>query len=84
MCGHPQVGRGPGYRVSYARLSLGMVQMGDPASKVIERVLNFVGIPLWEEVAVSWVVRAKSAEGGLQFGWASTVAFWVRDLELVF
>jgi hypothetical protein len=61
-----------------------MFRMIDPASKVIERILNFVGIPSWEEVVVSSEVRAKSAEKGLQFAWASTVAFWVCDLELVF
>ena len=58
--------------------------MIDPASEVIERVLNFVGIPSWEEVVVSSEVRAMGAEEGLQFAWATTVAFWVRDLELVF
>jgi hypothetical protein len=61
-----------------------MIRMIDPASKVIECVLNFFGIPSCEEVVVSSEVRAKSAEKGLQFAWASTVAFWVRDLELVF
>ena len=61
-----------------------MIRMIHPASKVIERVLNFVGIPSWEEVVVSSEVRAKSAEKGLQFVWVSTVAFWMRDLELVF
>jgi len=74
----------PGYRVSHARLSLGMIRMIDPASEVIERVLNFVGIHSWEEVVVSSEVRAKGAEEGLQFAWAFIIVFWVRDLELVF
>jgi hypothetical protein len=60
-----------------------MIRMIDPASKVIERILNFVGIPSWEEVVVSSEVRAKSVEKGLQFVWASTVACWECDLELV-
>jgi hypothetical protein len=74
----------PGYRVGHASFALGMIRMVDPASKVIERVLNFVAIPSWEEVVVSSEVRAKNADKDLQFAWASTVAFWVCDLELVF
>jgi hypothetical protein len=58
--------------------------MIDPASKVIKHVLNFVGIPLWDEVVISSEVRAKSVEKSLQFAWTSTVVFWVRDVEHVF
>jgi hypothetical protein len=48
-------------------LSLGVIRIIDPASKVIEHVLNIVGIPLWDEVVISSEVRAKSDEKGLQF-----------------
>jgi len=74
----------PGDSVGHACLSFGMIRMIDPASKVIERVLNFVSIPSWEEVGMSSEIRVNSAEKGLQFMWATTVAFWVHDLELVF
>jgi len=70
--------------VGYARFSLGMIQMMNPGSKVIERVLNFVGIPSWEEVVVCMEGSANSAKKGLQFAWASTVVSWVRDLEPMF
>jgi hypothetical protein len=36
-----------------------------PASEVIERILDFVGITVGEEVAVSAEVRAKRAEKGV-------------------
>jgi len=73
-----------GYRVSHACLLSSIIRMIDPAPQVIECILNFVGIPYWEEVVVSVEVRAKGAKEGLQFAWTSTVAFGVRDLELVF
>jgi len=74
----------PGSMVNHARLSLGNIRIIDLASEVIERVLNFVGIPSWDRVVVSSEVRAKGAKEGLQFIWTSTVVFWVHDLELVF
>jgi hypothetical protein len=55
-----------------------------PASKVIVRVPNFVGISSQEDVVVSSDVRAKCAEKGLQFAWDSTEVSWVRDRKLVF
>jgi len=74
----------PGYRLSHARVSLGIIRMIDPGSEVIGRILNFVGIPTWEEVVVSSEVRANGAKDGLQSARASTATLWVRDLELVF
>jgi hypothetical protein len=61
-----------------------MIRIIDPASEVIEYVMNLVGISSWDEVVVSSEVRAKGADEGLQITCASTVALWVCDLELVF
>lgn len=60
-----------------------MVRIVAPTSKVIKYILNFVGIPSREEVVVSLEVSAKTVKESLQFTWASTVAFRVRDLEHV-
>jgi len=60
-----------------------MTWMINPASELVKCILKFFGIPCQEEVVVSSEVRVKGAEKGLKFSFTSTIAFWVRDLELV-
>jgi len=60
-----------------------MVAVVAPASEVIKRILDFVGIAVGEEVAVGAEVRAKRAEKGVQFACASAVTSGVSYVEFV-
>ena len=54
-----------------------------PASKVMEGILDFVGIAVGEEVAVGVKVRAKRAEKDVQFASAWAVSSGVSHVEFV-